>query len=452
MHAFHRHKRPVLITLLIAVAVIVVGIIIYLVLSSISANQSQQERLVEQNDITRSLDVSYPVFKIEKVDTQLEAFAKKQSDAFAAKIRDSQYDPRNKLVLSFAVPHIGDRTISVVFEKSEKIAEKEPALSRHILNFDVTSGKRLSFKDLFRPHTDARGVLAAVLHDFFDTNQSAELNDEQLGKLRDLNLDSIRDFLLYEDAIMLYINPKDMANVKATQPIAIKKEVLAAILNDSYAVADPAHKPDSEMKPAYAINTMPRPAPRPVSQAGRIALTFDDGPSEHTNRLLDVLAQHQSKATFYVLGHLAHRHSGELRRMVQEGHEIGNHTWLHANLTHLSTAQLEHEIGDTQRVIQEVTGYTPRTIRPPYGATNDTVRAFSAGYGLHEVLWSVDPKDWQVHDSTYVYNQIMATAAEGQVILLHDIYGSSVDAAIRAIADLKARGFQFVTVSELFGY
>jgi peptidoglycan/xylan/chitin deacetylase (PgdA/CDA1 family) len=405
------------------------------------------------NDLTRSFDIQYPVLHLEAIDTQLKEFTDSQTNKFVEKIKDKPYDSRNKLTINYTMPHHGEKIVSVVFTKTEEIVDQQPVTTEYRRVYDVASGKKLAVNDLFRADADARGVLANIFYDYFRQNDKAQLSPDQHLKLFDFSFDHVRDFLVYENSLVIYINPADLASKEKPQSVQIQKNVISSVLKDEYASHDQGKAADTQPEVTYAINEFPKRSAPNASSGKRLALTFDDGPSEHTGRLLDVLAKYRSRATFYVLGHLAQAYAGELQRMVRDGHEIGNHTWLHANLTHLDSAAFNQQIGDTQRAIQSATGgYTPRTYRPPYGATNDAVRSQASAYGLHEVLWNVDPNDWQIHDSQLMYDRIMGGAADGRVILLHDIYGSSADAAIRAIPELLAQGYQLVTVSELYGY
>jgi peptidoglycan/xylan/chitin deacetylase (PgdA/CDA1 family) len=409
-------------------------------------------QVVRHDDLTSSFDINYPVLHLEKIDRALHAFAEKQTDQFVAKIKDSQFDPGNKLTLRFEVPHYGEQTFSVIFNKTENIVGKPAVSSRHMLTFDVKYGKQLAVGDLFREDGNAQGVLASIFYDYFRQSEKAALTPQEQLRLLDFTMGDVRDFLVFEDTLVMYINPKGLANKKKAQAVSMDKSVVASVLKDVYRGTDTGRKLDIPVESAYAITKLP-PRAAPNTGGKRIALTFDDGPSAHTPRLLDVLAKYRSRATFYVLGHSVHGHAGSIQRIVNDGSEIGNHTWNHPNLTLLSGGQLDQQIGDTQRAIQQVTGgYTPRTIRPPYGETNGVVNAHMTSYGLAEVLWNVDSNDWQIRDSQVIYDRIMGAAADGRVILLHDIYGSSVDGAIRAIPVLLAQGYQLVTVSELYGY
>lgn len=185
----------------------------------------------------------------------------------------------------------------------------------------------------------------------------------------------------------------------------------------------------------------------PPSQGEKlIALTFDDGPSPAlTPRLLDILSGEQVRVTFFVQGSSVKANPGIVRRAAEEGHEIGSHTYSHKDLTTLSAARLAAEIHDTVDVIRSA-GAEPTVTRPPYGAYNDAV---VDAIGTPVILWSIDPMDWKFRDADIVYQNVVNVAADGDIILLHDVHETSVDAAAMIIPALKARGFRFVTVSEL---
>ncbi|WP_239643876.1 polysaccharide deacetylase family protein [Nocardiopsis kunsanensis] len=178
-----------------------------------------------------------------------------------------------------------------------------------------------------------------------------------------------------------------------------------------------------------------------------IALTFDDGPGEHTGRLLDTLDAHGARATFYVLGSKVTDAPGTVERMADEGHEVGNHTWDHPDLTELSQEEIRSELGRTDKAIAAATGSRPKTVRPPYGALDGTVRE-SVTQPL--LLWDVDTLDWQSLDADAVTDAAVEGATEGSVVLFHDIHESTVEAIPHVLRELSAQGYTFVTVGELF--
>lgn len=177
-----------------------------------------------------------------------------------------------------------------------------------------------------------------------------------------------------------------------------------------------------------------------------IALTFDDGPGRYTSQLLDGLKERNVPATFFVLGSNAKSYPDLLKRMVKEGHQLASHTYSHAQLTTLSSSGIKSEINNTRNLLAAAGGDQTYYIRPPYGSYNSTVKSCA---GAPLILWSVDPEDWKYRNTTTVTNNIMNAVQDGDIILLHDIYSTSVNAALNVIDKLKAKGYEFVTVSEL---
>lgn len=179
-----------------------------------------------------------------------------------------------------------------------------------------------------------------------------------------------------------------------------------------------------------------------------VALTFDDGPSIFTERLLDMLSEHDVKATFFILGSNARIQSETVSRAFAEGHEIGNHTWDHPLLTEpgLSDEYIRQQVQWTDDIITQIIGEPSRHLRPPYGAYNDHVLAIA---DIPFIIWSIDPLDWRDRDAEIVAARIV-DAPPGAIILAHDIHETTVDAVPAIIVALKERGINFVTVTKLF--
>lgn len=188
----------------------------------------------------------------------------------------------------------------------------------------------------------------------------------------------------------------------------------------------------------------------PVSGASPryVALTFDDGPSgRFTRRLLDGLAEREVKATFLLCGYRIRQYPQETQRIASEGHEIGNHGYTHKNMQSLGHREIAQEIMDTQALLPN--GVTVRFLRPPGGCCNESVRQVAQARGLAILSWSVDPKDWAVSDAAAVEQTVLEQVQDGDIILLHDMSDSSVDAALNIVDKLKEEGYSFVTVSQL---
>ena len=177
-----------------------------------------------------------------------------------------------------------------------------------------------------------------------------------------------------------------------------------------------------------------------------IALTFDDGPSSFTNRLLDCLEKNNAKATFFMTGTEIASFPDEVKRMKKLGCELGNHTYDHTELTTLSFDEIISEVDKVNEQLINLTGEGASVVRPPYGSVNDTVRS---AINLPLILWSIDTLDWKTLNAESTVEEVMNNVKDGSVILMHDIFSTSVDAAEILIPQLIEKGYQLVTVHEL---
>lgn len=179
-----------------------------------------------------------------------------------------------------------------------------------------------------------------------------------------------------------------------------------------------------------------------------IALTFDDGPkTATTSAILDILEENGAKATFFVVGeNLGENTAPILKRMVSLGCQIGNHSFYHTQLTTLDSEGIMEEIGSTNDKILELSGRPCRLIRPPYGSVNDTVKE-TVEQPL--IMWEIDTLDWESRDAEKVIPIVREQVQDGTIILMHDLYESTVEACRILIPELIKEGYQFVTVSEM---
>lgn len=179
----------------------------------------------------------------------------------------------------------------------------------------------------------------------------------------------------------------------------------------------------------------------------KICLTFDDGPHPYyTEQLLDGLKERGVKATFFVTGEHALLHQDVIRRMSEEGHVIGNHTYSHMQLRSSNREAFKEELIQTNEIIEEITGEEVIYVRPPYGSWD---KQLEKELNMIPVLWNVDPLDWCSSDAVCVANKVITKAKDNDIILLHDYYESSVTAALEIVDELRENGFEFVTVEEL---
>lgn len=182
-------------------------------------------------------------------------------------------------------------------------------------------------------------------------------------------------------------------------------------------------------------------------ETGRLAITFDDGPHPcYTELLLDGLKERGVHATFFVTGEHAELHPEIIRRMAEEGHLIGNHTYSHIQLSNANREKFREELIRTSEIITEITGREVLYVRPPYGTWD---KKFETELNMFPVLWSVDPLDWCSDSASCITDRVVKEAQDNDIILLHDYYESSVTAALQVVDELMAQGYEFVTVDEI---
>lgn len=184
-----------------------------------------------------------------------------------------------------------------------------------------------------------------------------------------------------------------------------------------------------------------------AEETKKVALTFDDGPNPvWTPKLLKGLKERNVQATFFVTGENAEAYPEIIKMMYEDGHIVGNHTYNHVQLTAISEADALTELTRTNEVIYKVTGAYPEYVRPPFGEISDRLED---ELDMMTVLWNVDPLDWTTESENLVIRKVVENVEENAIILLHDNYESSVNAALEIVDILQKQGYEFVTVEEI---
>ncbi len=234
-------------------------------------------------------------------------------------------------------------------------------------------------------------------------------------------------FVLYQ------VGPHSDGEIK----IEIPEEKLEGIVKEEYL--------SIEKEPIQVTN----PSKRDLSKfEGKklLAFTFDDGPSDApTNKLLDNLDKYDARVTFFVLGSRVNTYQNSLKRAYEMGNLIGSHTYSHLNLFKLGDYDIMKEINNTNDAIESIIGIRPDKLRAPYGNTNEHIREIS---NMYSILWDIDTEDWKYKDAEKIKDNIVSHAHDGAIILLHDIYMTSVEGALLAMEELKDE-YAFVTIDEM---
>lgn len=225
----------------------------------------------------------------------------------------------------------------------------------------------------------------------------------------------------------------------------------------------PTHKPTPSPTPAPT----PKPDPKPSNEPDKkptsssndrklVALTFDDGPdAAYTPKVLDILKAHHAKGTFFLVGPQVNKYPDTAKRILDEGHSIGNHTWSHKDVSKLTDKQVAEQIDKAQEAIVKATGFAPKLMRAPYGAISDSLLDALHERDMLHVYWTVDTRDWAGTSVADMRKNVLAHTKPGGIILMHSFGGrknaleNTVKLLPLIIEDLRKKGYEFVTVDEL---
>ncbi|MCK1994814.1 polysaccharide deacetylase family protein [Peribacillus muralis] len=386
--------------------------------------------------------VSRPVIHVENIDKQLEAYIKKEIKDYEMKWKSSDVKA-SELNLTYKILHFSKQTFTISFDKYEQVEGKKHSESK-IFTYDIPSEQKLSLENIFAPDTDYLSVLSEIVFEELTAREKDSISKSLIKKETQLTAANFDSFSIFKDTLVFYVKTDDSTKV---QTIAINKELFKDSLLDSYQSKELNEDRVKEWQPKHIVAKLPEK--QWIDPAKKvIALTFDDGPHpSHTMSILKDLEKYDAHATFFVLGNRVQHYPEVLQKMLEQGNEIGNHSWDHPQLTRLDNEKIKGQIQSTQDAIDQATGSEPSLIRPPYGAINDNVREDMDD--LKVVLWDIDPEDWKYRNEKKIVNNVMSKAKDGKVILMHDIYQTSAAAAGKIIQQLHDKGYQMVTISEL---
>ncbi len=202
-----------------------------------------------------------------------------------------------------------------------------------------------------------------------------------------------------------------------------------------------------QTEPVSYISTVGDTGQQAETEEWKVAITFDDGPHPYyTEQLLDGLKERGVHATFFVTGEHAENYPEIIKRMYEEGHLIGNHTYNHIQLTKANGEKFKEELIQTNKILEDITGEEVEFVRPPYGSWD---KKFEKELNMFPVLWTIDPLDWCTRNVSCITDTVISKVKDNSIILMHDEYATTVTAALQVVDELQAKGYQFVTVDEI---
>ena len=315
---------------------------------------------------------------------------------------------------------------------SHKINNKEveAASSKTLLSYYLgKDGKEFSLSNLFSSPDEAKQkFLSKIKQQLAVKGLSEEKNKEVITTLRDKDMATWK-FTYDESKFNINIEPivSDVSSVEVS-------------INDVFKYIEEAYLKGEDLeKYKTYIKKRTRKA---------VALTFDDGPSPKTTPVaLDLLKKYNAKGTFFMVGHAVEGNEDIIKRVIAEGHQIGNHSWDHPVLTKISLEKAKSQINDTTAALKKASGLDVHIMRPPYGAINGAIQA---AVDQSFILWDIDTLDWKNRNTASIMKEVRK-AQPGSVILMHDIHQTTIDALPSILQYLTEQGFEMVTIEELMG-
>lgn len=399
-------------------------------------------KTIKQETDLYTLFINQPVTENKNIDEEINEWIMEEKEDFKSRVKES----KKVLKENEFTAHLNIQT------KTKKLADKIYTLE--LESYQISSGANGSTK--IKPiivdlNTD--NILGPSDIFSFDENLISEIKEivyRQVEKNSELNSyifeDLLKESLYNYEGWKISVNPESLifsfdqyevaaANVGVVT-IEIPMDQIYSYLNPTFIKKLNLEEPEkqTELK----------------SDGKYIALTFDDGPHPKvTPRILKTLEEHNVKATFYMLGNQVEYYPSLAKQVLDEGHELGNHTKSHKNLTHLGASQVKEEIQSSSDNIQNATTSLPKSLRPPYGAFNNTVKEVSNELDLPIIMWSVDSLDWKSRNVSAINREVMSTVHPGAIVLLHDIHSTTADALPSLLKNLENEGYEFITVSQL---
>lgn len=401
----------------------------------------------------------YPVFGKKNIDEINKKLVNQYIEEFKKNLENNSFrdkDYKYELSIDYEVHKAPDNIISIGFnivENSSYLAHPDEKLVTKI--YDLSKDKEVELDDLM--DGEYLKFISQISEKYYKGKETYKdsVDSSQFKDGIYPSTENYSNFILKEDKIVFIFEKYQLfsGNLGTTSveiPYSDLKDYIKPDLFKAFTKEEGTSKTDIDKdknKDKEKVDIIiPKRAVDPNKPM--IALTFDDGPNKKTTiPILDTLKEYDGVATFFVLGNRVDNNTDILKRMLEEGSEIGNHSYSHKELTKVSSEELTKQIMNTQNAVIDSTGIEPKLMRPTYGSYNDDLKA---RLKMPLVLWSIDTLDWKSRDAKKVADHVLGNVKDGDVILMHDIYDSTAEAVKIMVPKLIDMGYQLVTVSELF--
>lgn len=430
----HLNRRGKILVLSLSLIILISGIFVIKGL-----NKKEELHILESTD-NYDLKIDYPDVENKEIKKKIDEYVKEQKDNFLNNVKavENIEQPKYDFNLSVNVNDYKDIThvymLTFAYTGGAHYTRDDTSLY-----YDNKTKEFVDLKYFFKDEESFK-KLSSIAYYYVLKLEDKKFDELWVKRGTDPTIDNYRHFNFKDEGLEILFPPYQIASwADGEIKITIPYEEINDLLKEEYR---------NTSKEEEVVSIIPEVRDLTKYQDKKlIAFTFDDGPSEiNTNYLLDNLDKYDAKVTFFVLGSRVNSNKETIKRAYLEGNDIGSHTYNHRNLNLLSDVALMDEVKKTNEAIKGVIGKSPTLLRPPYGNLTDHGKELA---NMSIVLWNIDPLDWKYKDKNRVAQEIIEHAHDGAIVLVHDIYKSSVEGALLAMEELQKQGYAFVTINEM---
>ncbi|WP_422661286.1 polysaccharide deacetylase family protein [Paenibacillus sp. EC2-1] len=462
--------------ILLILGLFILGYFIFVMLQSNASASDRYERTVDLSkypgvdlvtEITETkkynMAIHYPIFKSDKINREIEGYASSVKDDFLAMVEeDKEFLKDRAAVLSLAmeIHPVVENVYSIVFSEGSYVAGANAQQKTKAYIVDANKSQFIQKTEILKDTKQNREQLYELLNKKFKESKEYSpllFEDELKIWVADPNNKFNGMYFTDKEAVFKFDKYEVTAGAAGMPSISIPLDEMQKYLTDEWKeklqIANDKNDKTDDINNNTQGNNKPK-GEKPVkddvdSSKGdkRVALTFDDGPHpKNTLKILDLLDKYDAKATFFMLGNRVDFYPEIVKEIADQGHELGNHTWNHKDLTTLSKVEGIKEVERTNQAIKSAAGRESTAFRPPYGAVNKQVQS---AISSPAVFWTIDTLDWKSRNPDAILNIVQENIRDGSIILMHDIHATTVEAVEPILKYLKNEGYKFVSVSEL---
>ncbi|WP_160719382.1 polysaccharide deacetylase family protein [Isachenkonia alkalipeptolytica] len=410
---------------------------------------------------TYRMAIHYPVFEAPSLNQEIEAYVDSAKKQFFREVDKNQQHLKERPAtfnVSFDIYRVSDEVYGIAFDEQSFVGGANGRQEGQIYHMNLES------EEVFNPEqvivdsqNNRKALYNYVLKEFQESEEYRDFFFKEY--LQDLMLNSpdlFRKIILKDRELLLKFDKYEVTAGAAGMPeITVPLEEINLTLTETgqdflkvdgkdESVTESDDEEKQEDQNSEVGNEEEEDKEEPLK---KVALTFDDGPhSQYTPEILEILDRYDAKATFFMLGNRVEFYPDLVREVFDRGHEIGNHTYDHKDLTAMGAEAIQNEVGKASLAIEEIIGRKPKILRPPYGAFNEAVEN---SVQIPLILWTVDTLDWKHKDPQKILESVKSDVEEDSIILMHDIHSGTPEGLGKVLAYLDGEGYDFVTISEL---